>query len=71
MPRADCQQICVCLYGTSACRPIANISSATDVTYLCAESFDDLLLMKVGGHIIYHGPLGPRSIKLVQYFEVS
>lgn len=27
--------------------------------------------MKVGGQIIYHGPLGERSIKLVQYFEVG
>lgn len=34
------------------------------------EAFDDLLLMKVGGHIIYHGPLGERSVKLVEYFEV-
>lgn len=33
------------------------------------EAFDDLLLMKVGGHIIYHGPLGANSIKLVEYFE--
>ena len=34
------------------------------------EAFDDLLLMKVGGHIIYHGPLGTKSVKLVEYFEV-
>jgi ABC-type multidrug transport system permease subunit len=33
------------------------------------EAFDDLLLMKVGGHIIYHGPLGKNSVKLVEYFE--
>ncbi|KAK9794008.1 hypothetical protein WJX73_008792 [Symbiochloris irregularis] len=33
------------------------------------ESFDDLLLMKVGGQIIYHGPLGKQSITLVNYFE--
>ena len=26
--------------------------------------------MKVGGQIIYHGPLGKRSVKLVEYFEV-
>jgi len=35
------------------------------------QAFDDLLLMKVGGHIIYHGPLGTNSIKLVEYFEVT
>ena len=30
-----------------------------------------LLLMKRGGQVIYMGPLGPRSHKLVEYFEVS
>ncbi|KAM0000591.1 putative ABC-type sulfate transporter [Helianthus debilis subsp. tardiflorus] len=33
------------------------------------ESFDELLLMKIGGQIIYAGPLGDRSHKLVEYFE--
>lgn len=33
------------------------------------EAFDDLLLMKVGGEIIFHGPLGPKSSNLVAYFE--
>ena len=37
---------------------------------MCVQAFDDLLLMKVGGHIIYHGPLGTKSVKLVEYFEV-
>lgn len=27
--------------------------------------------MKRGGQVIYAGPLGPRSCKLVDYFEVS
>ena len=35
------------------------------------QAFDALLLMKVGGRIIYHGPLGPRSENLVRYFEVG
>ena len=35
------------------------------------QAFDDLLLMKVGGQIIYHGPLGQQSIELVKYFEVD
>lgn len=26
--------------------------------------------MKVGGFIIYHGPLGEKSVQLVEYFEV-
>jgi hypothetical protein len=34
------------------------------------QAFDDLLLMKVGGEISYHGPLGVKSSTLVQYFEV-
>jgi ABC-type multidrug transport system ATPase subunit len=33
------------------------------------ESFDELLLLKRGGHVIYAGELGPSSHKLVEYFE--
>lgn len=33
------------------------------------ESFDELLLMKQGGKLIYAGPLGNNSCKLVEYFE--
>ncbi|XP_038993312.1 ABC transporter G family member 39-like isoform X1 [Hibiscus syriacus] len=33
------------------------------------ESFDELLLMKRGGQIIYAGPLGCNSHHLVEYFE--
>ncbi|KVI07937.1 AAA+ ATPase domain-containing protein [Cynara cardunculus var. scolymus] len=33
------------------------------------ESFDELILMKTGGQIIYAGPLGQHSHKLVEYFE--
>ncbi|GAB2300384.1 ABC transporter G member 32 [Dionaea muscipula] len=33
------------------------------------ESFDELLLMKRGGQLIYAGPLGPRSCKLIEFFE--
>ncbi|KAI3446950.1 hypothetical protein Pfo_003615 [Paulownia fortunei] len=33
------------------------------------ESFDELLLMKRGGELIYAGPLGPKSSKLIEYFE--
>ncbi|KAL6327286.1 hypothetical protein AAG906_017843 [Vitis piasezkii] len=35
------------------------------------EAFDELLLMKRGGQVIYAGPLGRNSHKLVEYFEVS
>ncbi|KAF5938926.1 hypothetical protein HYC85_023185 [Camellia sinensis] len=33
------------------------------------ESFDELLLMKRGGKLIYAGPLGTQSSKLIQFFE--
>ncbi|WOL10237.1 pleiotropic drug resistance protein 3-like isoform X1 [Canna indica] len=33
------------------------------------ESFDELFLMKRGGQIIYSGPLGKHSCKLIEYFE--
>ncbi|KAL0337421.1 UNVERIFIED_CONTAM: ABC transporter G family member 32 [Sesamum calycinum] len=33
------------------------------------ESFDELLFMKRGGELIYAGPLGPKSSKLIDYFE--
>ncbi|XVE68625.1 hypothetical protein DITRI_Ditri09bG0083600 [Diplodiscus trichospermus] len=34
------------------------------------EAFDELFLMKRGGQVIYAGPLGRHSHKLVEYFEV-
>lgn len=34
-----------------------------------AQAFDDLLLLKSGGHVVYHGSLGKRSHRLIQYFE--
>ncbi|VAI10382.1 unnamed protein product [Triticum turgidum subsp. durum] len=33
------------------------------------ESFDELLLMKRGGQIIYSGSLGPLSSNMINYFE--
>lgn len=33
------------------------------------EAFDELLLLKHGGQMIYAGPLGQRSCKLIEYFE--
>ena len=35
------------------------------------EAFDDLLLMKSGGFVTYHGSLGKQSTKLIAYFEVK
>lgn len=34
------------------------------------EAFDELLLMKRGGQVIYSGPLGQNSHKIIEYFEV-
>ncbi|VAI74645.1 unnamed protein product [Triticum turgidum subsp. durum] len=34
------------------------------------ESFDELLLMKRGGQIIYSGSLGPLSSNMIKYFEL-
>ncbi|CAN8278912.1 unnamed protein product [Cochlearia groenlandica] len=33
------------------------------------EAFDELMLMKRGGQVIYAGPLGRNSHKVVEYFE--
>ncbi|KAK1266094.1 ABC transporter G family member 36 [Acorus gramineus] len=33
------------------------------------EAFDELLLMKRGGQVIYSGPLGHKSQKIIEYFE--
>ncbi|KAG2403337.1 Pleiotropic drug resistance protein [Vigna angularis] len=33
------------------------------------ENFDELLLMKIGGQVIYGGPLGRNSQNLIEYFE--
>ncbi|PIN12257.1 Pleiotropic drug resistance proteins (PDR1-15), ABC superfamily [Handroanthus impetiginosus] len=33
------------------------------------EAFDELLLMKTGGQVIYAGPLGRHSEKIIEYFE--
>ncbi|CAA2949088.1 ABC transporter G family member 29 [Olea europaea subsp. europaea] len=33
------------------------------------EAFDELLLMKRGGQVIYAGPLGQHSQKIIEYFE--
>ena len=33
------------------------------------EHFDELLLLKSGGRVVYHGPLGHDSNDLIKYFE--
>ncbi|GLT62438.1 hypothetical protein SLA2020_350770 [Shorea laevis] len=33
------------------------------------ESFDELILLKTGGRMIYSGPLGQHSSRVIEYFE--
>jgi len=33
------------------------------------NDFDVLLLLKRGGEVVYHGELGPKSCKLIEYFQ--
>ncbi|XAR52749.1 Xenobiotic-transporting ATPase [Bertholletia excelsa] len=33
------------------------------------EAFDELILLKAGGHMIYSGPLGQHSSSVIEYFE--
>ena len=40
------------------------------ISFYVPQSFDDLLLMKSGGRIIFNGALGLRSSALVAYFQV-
>ena len=35
------------------------------------EHFDELLLLKSGGRVVYHGPLGHDSQELIRYFEAN
>ncbi|XP_041020225.1 pleiotropic drug resistance protein 3-like [Juglans microcarpa x Juglans regia] len=34
------------------------------------ETFDELILLKTGGRMIYSGPLGQHSSRVIEYFEV-
>ena len=45
-------------------------SSSSYTSVLRLQAFDELLLMKRGGRIIFFGETGYRSQKLVEYFEV-
>ena len=37
----------------------------------CLQAFDELLLMKRGGYVIYQGALGEQSSAMLGYFEVG
>ena len=40
-------------------------------TLAVLQAFDDLLLLKSGGLVTYHGSLGKNSCRLIEYFQVS
>ena len=33
------------------------------------QTFDEMLLLKRGGNVIYNGPLGKQSREMITYFE--
>ncbi|CAA2995350.1 pleiotropic drug resistance 3 [Olea europaea subsp. europaea] len=58
-------------------RAVKNVAN-TGRTIVCAihqpsidifEAFDELVLLKVGGHMIYCGPVGQHSCEVIRYFE--
>ncbi|KAL6984846.1 hypothetical protein U1Q18_018227 [Sarracenia purpurea var. burkii] len=51
--------------------PLMYAQNAASVNEFLGHSWDKLLFMKRGGEVIYAGPLGPKSCKLVEYFEVE
>jgi ABC-type multidrug transport system ATPase subunit len=53
----------ICDTGRTICATIHQPSSAV------FEMFDDLLLLKKGGNVIFFGELGEQSCKLIEYFE--
>ncbi len=46
------------------------VSTSREAVWIVPQSFDELLLMKRGGRIIYFGPLGRYSCNMIAYFEV-
>ena len=42
-----------------------------DPTPAVLQAFDDLLLLKSGGLVTYHGSLGKNSCRLIEYFQVQ
>ena len=55
------------------CKPLSTggqcVGSHLVSVHMC-QAFDDLLLLKRGGHPTYVGPLGTHSVNLINYFEV-
>ena len=50
-------------------RCVLSVYSVFFLDFVLPFHQDDLLLMKKGGHVVYHGPLGENCDTLVNYFE--
>ncbi len=51
--------------------PLRCLQACHHTLHHCLQAFDELLLMKRGGYVIYQGPLGEQSSAMLEYFEVS
>ena len=60
----DCRSLLQTCNLFSICEPCSAVYSS-----LYLQAFDDLLLLKRGGLVIYMGSLGERSVDLVKYFQ--
>jgi hypothetical protein len=60
--------LCLVFRSNSAVQGMKNFTSTC---CMGMQAFDDLLLLKSGGQVIYHGSLGKKSSKLIEYFEVG
>ena len=79
-PSIDIFEVCIsllCMHGGCSRHQEGGLAARAALiprltVWLCCklQSFDEMLLMKRGGRIIYFGPLGPCSSDMVQYFEV-
>ncbi len=59
--------MCILFLAMSTHVPVACCAAK----FWCApeQAFDELLLLKRGGEVIYGGPLGYQSSDMVRYFE--
>ena len=59
----------LCIMWLVSIRSTKTRSKADGCTTLLVQSFDELVLLKPGGRMIYCGPTGHNSQDLVEFFE--
>ncbi len=64
-------QLTFLIFVVKFCQFYVSYASMLNMFSTLALSLLQLLLMKRGGQVIYGGPLGRHSHKLIEYFEVS